>query len=498
MKLFRKTRWLSGPVPLLLLADFLFAVLALCLGAGLRFSFDLAAAETGLGPVLPRAAVFAGWVMLGLAAMGLYRHRQRPRPWEIAARVFVGVLLGALADVLFFYLLPQLATGRGVLTLAILIAMPLLTFERWAILRFMNFNRVKRRVLVLGAGQVASRIGALRRQSDRRRFEVVGYVAMSDRDRRLARELRLAPLLALDEAVRAGNFDEIVVALDDRRGLFPTRILLEQRFAGVRVLNIVEFLERETEKIDFDVMQPDWLVFSNSGHAQPLFLAAKRCFDLLASFAMLAAMSPVLLLVVIAIKLEDGLRAPVFYRQRRVGLHDRPFELLKFRSMGVDAEAGGGPRWAVAGDERVTRVGRVLRRFRLDELPQVVNVIRGDMSIVGPRPERPEFVQDLAAKIPYYSYRHCVRPGLTGWAQLNFPYAASLSDARNKLKYDLYYIKNGNLVLDIFIFLQTIEVVLWGRAISMAGPTREAEERAVPSVTPLPLEQVSPDDRSAA
>jgi sugar transferase (PEP-CTERM system associated) len=501
VKFWQNARALSAPASVLLIADLVVISGALLLALLVRFSFDFEAVRTGVGPVLPRALTIAVWVMVGLASMGMYRHRQRPRPWEVAARAIVGVLIGGLCSVLFFYIFPLVQTGRGVMGLGMLLAIVGLTLERWWLLRMFDLSTAKRRVLVLGSGKVASRIASLRRRADRRRFEIVGYSSTSDADRRSGEDLGLTPLVEFADALREGGFDEIVVAQDDRRGNFPTHELLEQRFRGVRVTEVVEFLERETEKIHFDVMQPGWLVFSSGNHAHPLFLGAKRLFDLVVSIALLALISPILLLTVLAIKLEDGFASPVLYRQQRVGLNDRVFELLKFRSMGLDAEAGGARWWSGAGDARVTRVGRVLRRVRLDEVPQLVNVIRGDMSIVGPRPERPEFVEDLIEKVPYYNYRHSVRPGLTGWAQLNFPYGSSTADARNKLAYDLYYIKNASLVFDMFVFLQTVEVVLWGRAISMAGPgsdnLADAPSAAANDQSP-DLQPVDPSDRNVA
>jgi len=185
---------------------------------------------------------------------------------------------------------------------------------------------------------------------------------------------------------------------------------------------------------------------------------------------------PLFIAIILTVWIEDGFSAPILYRQKRVGLGGRPFELLKFRSMRIDAESATGPQWASGdGDDRVTRVGKLIRRFRIDELPQLFNVLRGEMSIVGPRPERPKFVELLSAEIPMFGVRHNMRPGLTGWAQLNFPYGASVTDAREKLSYDIYYIKNASLTLDLLIFLQTIEVVVWGKAISMAGSPRPRE-----------------------
>jgi lipopolysaccharide/colanic/teichoic acid biosynthesis glycosyltransferase len=258
--------------------------------------------------------------------------------------------------------------------------------------------------------------------------------------------------------------------------MFPTAQLLRHRSVGIPVRDIVDFLEQETGKIDLDVLHPGWLIFATSGHSRWGFRVLKRMLDVTTGVSMLVLTSPLLLLAVASVRIEEGWQAPLLYRQRRVGRGGRVFELLKFRSMRLDAEKGG-PLWASRqGDDRVTRAGRLMRRFRVDELPQLVNVIRGEMSIVGPRPERPEFVGKLNQHLPLYDYRHCMRPGLTGWAQLNFPYGASIEDANEKLKYDLFYIKNTTILFDLFILMQTLEVVIWGRGTSMAGP-RVAEVR---------------------
>jgi sugar transferase (PEP-CTERM system associated) len=311
----------------------------------------------------------------------------------------------------------------------------------------------------------------LRRRSDRRRFDVIGFVPGGDGEREFAGLHGLGPLYLQDADLENLRFDEVVVALDDRRGTFPTASLLRQRYLGIPVRDIVDFLEHETGKIDLDVLHPGWLIFATSGHSRWGARVVKRLFDIAAGAALLFLTSPFLAAVTLSIWVEEGARAPLFYRQRRVGRGGQVFELLKFRSMNVDAERISGPLWASRqGDDRVTRTGRLIRRFRIDELPQLVNVIRGEMSIVGPRPERPEFVEKLNRHVPLYDYRHCMQPGLTGWAQLNFPYGASVEDASEKLKYDLFYIKNTSLVFDLFILMQTLEVVVWGRAISMAGP----------------------------
>jgi len=460
----------TSPGLVLLAADVIFAVASFYVAALMRFGMSFATAASILGDVFPRAIAFAFWICIGMVSMGMYRARQRPRFWELVSRVIVAVAMGSLAYVIFFYFVPVVVTGRGVLAIAIVLSAIALSTMRWYLLRAVDFNPDKRRIVVLGAGRIASKIAMLRRRADRRRFEVVGYVPATSQEHAYAEELCLSPLVSLEEARAHLNADKYVVAFDDRRGAFPARDLLELKYSGVPVEEVVEFLEKETEKIDLDVLHPGWLVFASTGHTDRVFRVSKRSFDLVVGGLLLFLAAPLFLLVTLAIKIEDGAGARIFYRQRRVGRKDQTFKLLKFRSMITDAERAG-PQWAAgANDSRVTRVGRLIRRFRIDELPQVLNVLRGEMSIVGPRPERPEFVEQLAAEVPLYDHRHCVRPGLTGWAQLNFPYGASVEDAREKLKYDLYYIKNANLVFDLFVLLQTLEVVLWGKAVSMAGP----------------------------
>jgi sugar transferase (PEP-CTERM system associated) len=256
--------------------------------------------------------------------------------------------------------------------------------------------------------------------------------------------------------------NEIVVGPDDRRGSLPMEELLECKHRGIEVTDIVRFLERESGKIKLTA-PPSWLVFSKGFNVSVLRTATKRAFDVAASVAVIALTWPLMLLVALAIRLESGPRQPVFYSQERVGDRGKVFRLFKFRSMRTDAEGDGVARWAQAADTRVTRVGRVIRKARLDELPQLWNVLNGEMSFIGPRPERPQFVAELSEKIAYYSLRHCVKPGLTGWAQLCYPYGASEEDAAAKLTFDLFYVKNHTLRFDLMIFIQTIEVVLFGR-----------------------------------
>jgi sugar transferase (PEP-CTERM system associated) len=280
-------------------------------------------------------------------------------------------------------------------------------------------------------------------------------------------ELESVPGLVNDqdwllEACRAAGADEIVVAAVERRGRLPMGALLQCRLAGIPVIEYHDFLERETGRVDLERLQPGWLVFREGFGHRRIDTIAKRVFDIgLASIGLILT-SPLILLAAIAIKLEDG--GPILFIQERVGRNGVPFDMFKLRSMREDAERDG-PRWAAIGDRRVTRVGRILRRTRIDELPQLVNVLKGDMSFVGPRPERPVFVQQIVESLPYFPVRHLLRPGLTGWAQLNHPYAADLADTKIKLEYDIYYVKNWSLFLDLLILAQTLRVIVWGNGV---------------------------------
>jgi sugar transferase (PEP-CTERM system associated) len=257
--------------------------------------------------------------------------------------------------------------------------------------------------------------------------------------------------------------DEIVVAMNDRRAAFPVRELLDCRLAGIDVTDLSTFLERETGRVRLDVLNPGWLIFGEGFKRGSFRLQSARVVDLVAASGLFILTCPLMVATLLAIKLEDGWRSPIFYQQERVGFGGRIFRLLKFRSMRVDAEAAGQAQWAQKNDSRVTRVGAVIRKLRIDELPQILNVLRGEMGLVGPRPERPQFVKQLAEKIPYYIERHSVKPGITGWAQLCYPYGSSERDALEKLQYDLYYIKNSNLLWDLAIIAQTLEVVVMGK-----------------------------------
>jgi len=268
---------------------------------------------------------------------------------------------------------------------------------------------------------------------------------------------------SLLDLVRELGADEIVVAMGDRRRHFPIRDILDCKMAGIQVVDMVGFFERQTGRINIDALNPSSIVFADGIIQAVLKSYVHRAFDLIISFAVLVLTLPLMLLAALFIWLESGFRGPVLYRQTRVGRNGKLFRILKFRSMSIDAEQYGGARWAVPGDSRITVVGKLLRISRVDELPQIINVLKGDMSFVGPRPERPEFVDELVDEVPFYDLRHRVNPGITGWAQICYPYGASREDAKGKLEYDLYYIKNYSLFLDLTILIQTAQVILWGK-----------------------------------
>jgi sugar transferase (PEP-CTERM system associated) len=420
------------------------------------------------GPVAPKAAVIAGLVLICMVATGLYRFNQRYYFREAALRVLVGLSVGVLVIALMFLLMPVAEGERQyayqqVVGISFAYSLVLLLSVRYLFFRTVDSNVFRRRTIVYGAGNCAASIDGLRRKADRRGFKIVGQITVpgetivGDHKDVIVDDGR-----SVVEIARERKADEIVVALDERRGNLPVRDLLEARLQGIEVIDLVEFLERETGKIRVDLVSPGWLIFAPGFATSGWRRFSKRAFDLFLSVLLLAIAWPLMLIVAAVIKIEDGWAAPVFYRQSRVGKNGKVFKVIKFRSMAVDAESDGRAVWAEKNDGRITKTGGVLRNNRIDELPQVFNVILGQMSLVGPRPERPEFVEQLQRHIPYYSERHAVKPGISGWAQLQYGYGASEEDAIEKLQYDLYYIKNQGLMLDVLIVLQTVEVVLWG------------------------------------
>ncbi|MFK7912589.1 MAG: TIGR03013 family XrtA/PEP-CTERM system glycosyltransferase [Pseudomonadales bacterium] len=418
----------------------------------------------------PFAVTFALVNVVGMAAMGVYASRVREGYIGMMLRTAVSMfLLATAALAVLSYLAPKFGVGRGVLLFSTMEGFVLLALWRWITARILGEDALKRRVLVLGTGERALSIARrMRRRSDRRAFVLEGFLKDSGEEDRVSEFAArvLSSQQNLPDYCRERDIDEIVVARDDNRsgnapGL-PLDELVECRFSGIEVCDVQAFVEREANRIDVDLLQPSWIIFSDGFVSRPSRALVKRVFDILISLLLLLLTWPVMLIAALVIAIAGGFREPVLYKQKRVGLHGALFEELKFRSMRTDAESDGAPQWAAVNDPRITKVGGFLRTTRIDELPQLFNVLRGEMSFVGPRPERPEFVVELTEQIPYYEQRHRLKPGITGWAQLCYPYGASVSDAKEKLQFDLYYLKNQSLLLDLIILFQTVEVVLVG------------------------------------
>lgn len=436
---------------------------AVNLAMHVRYTNDAAAYATFSGHLLERGALFAGAILLCMFALGLYQPQTREKPLGIFLRQALGVAAGAMLLIILYYAIPQAYIGRGVLGLAILFGLPCLVLWRALAVKLMDAEMLKRRVLILGAGHAAEFVAQrMRRRSDRQTFTVVGFAPVAGEAVKIAPDQLVDIRSPIHEWALRQHVDEIVVVPDDRRGTLPMDELLECKQRGIEVTDLVRFLERESGKVKLTA-SPSWLVFSEGFNTSPLRRASKRIFDVVSAAVVLALSWPFMLLVALAIRIESGPGQPILYSQERVGEHGRVFRLFKFRSMRTDAELNGVARWAAKNDDRVTRVGRVIRKLRLDELPQLWNVLGGTMSLIGPRPERPQFVAELSKNIPYYTLRHCVKPGLTGWAQLRYPYGSSEEDAAEKLTFDLFYVKNQSFRFDALIFIQTVEVVLFGR-----------------------------------
>jgi sugar transferase (PEP-CTERM system associated) len=428
----------------------------------LRFSYDPGAIIQSIPQPRMNALVFGAVLVIGMTAMGLYQPHMREYLRGAIARLASGMGMGTAGLALLYYFVPQVYVGRGVFALALGMSFAAVLALRSVFQVVLDTRIMQRRVLVLGSGRNAALISQLLSHSQRRGFEIVGYVPVSGETCAVAPGLLMAVSGALHVHALRERVDEILIAVEDRRGHLPMEELFRCRQKGIPVTDLATFFESESGQV-MALTDPSWLVFSGGFCLSRMRCVVKRAFDLGVTAILLLLTWPLMLLVVLAILVESGSAAPILYRQVRVGRHGKPFRIVKFRSMRTDAESDGRARWAGAGDDRVTRVGRFIRKVRLDELPQLWNVLHGEMSFIGPRPERPEFVIDLIRKIRYYDARHCVKPGLTGWAQLLYPYGASENDAAQKLKYDLFYIKNQSMTLDLLILLQTVEVVLFGR-----------------------------------
>jgi sugar transferase (PEP-CTERM system associated) len=411
------------------------------------------------------AVVFALIVQLSLLALGLYNSKLRENYRGIVRRLLVSVAIGFFIATLINPLYGQHALKIELLALAALFSLIIDSAFRYITLKVDFFGFSKRIVLVLGAGDRASIIEKrMRRDVDRQGFYMHGFVIMpGDTETGIVNENRIALEGSLVNYALEHGIDEIVVASDERRDNLPVDELFACKIRGVEITEILDFIERETGQIAVNLIYPSWVIYSNGfASGNHLRNTLDWVFNAGIAIALILVTWPVMLITALLIKLDEGMKAPIFYLQERVGLDGQAFNIYKFRSMRIDAEKHGA-QMASENDDRTTSIGKFIRKYRVDELPQILNVIRGDMGFVGPRPERPEFVQQLIKNLPYYNERHNVKPGLTGWAQLKYPYGSTEEDSLEKLKYDLYYIKHRSFMLDLLILIRTVEIVLFGK-----------------------------------
>jgi sugar transferase (PEP-CTERM system associated) len=467
IKVFRN--YWKRPMAVLAGMELLVFASALCLVSLPHFDGESPLVERDISEVLVRAVLFAPLLSIAMAATGLYNERQSLTLGGLITRILVSSLGGMAVIAIVAGLVPELGFSREALLMGLVLVSAGSAGCHYILAKLAGEQVFKKRIVVYGAGRRAASL--IQKQADGvlGGFKVVGFIpAMGDDTSVVTIDRRIDMPSNFLEYCQGHGVTELVVALDDTSaestGNFPFKAFMECRLAGIETTDLTEYLERETGQVRIDLVQPNWMVSEgftrNSVHA-----SLERMFDVMASLVLLALSWPLMLITVIAIKLEEGPTASVLYRQVRVGEHGQPFRLFKFRSMREDAERDGRARWAAKNDDRVTRVGRIIRRLRIDELPQIINVLNGEMSLVGPRPERPEFVSQLNTKIPLYGERHVIKPGLTGWAQLCYPYGSSDTDAAEKLQYDLFYVKNRTLLFYLAILIQTVEVVLWGKGV---------------------------------
>ena len=448
---------------LLLLAEAAVVFGALMGAVYIRFGNEGAAYELIDRQGYLKAGLATGFCLAAFYLFDLYDFVVMHDRRELVLRLVQALGLAWMALAFIFYAFPQLMIGRGVALLALPLALTLMVGWRVSIHWFLGHPDFGERILIVGSGHLAVDVAREVLERPDAGYRIVGFVG-TDADllgKSLINPRVIAVTSELVQVVKRENIDRIVVAMGERRGQLPTEELLRLSLAGV--VSIEEgssFSERLTGRVSLNMLRPSWLIFSGRGRQARISGITRNLVHRLVALIGAVLSLPIVLLTAILIKLDS--KGPVFYRQERVGEHGRPFTLLKFRSMRMDAEDAG-PVWASKDDDRATRLGRIIRKIRIDEIPQFWNILRGEMNFVGPRPERPHFVAQLAREIPYYEQRHLIPPGLTGWAQIKYAYGASIEDARQKLQYDLYYVKNQSLILDAIVLFETIKIILFGR-----------------------------------
>ncbi len=414
-----------------------------------------------------------GWLKIAIATVvclislyiyDLYEYTVIANRRELLLRLIqaLGIAWALLA--LLFYFVPILLIGRGVSIVAVTVVLLLLLLWRVLIHSLTGHPDIGEKIIIVGTGATAREIAQATQARRDAGYRVVGFLTENGVPigSRLDNIEILGTTDELETVIKGKMVDRLVIALRERRGTFPTDSLLTMSLAGnVNIEECAAFFERVTGKVHSEMLRPSWLIFEGRGRSNKIQMFIREILHRSMGLLGLILSLPIAMITAVLIKIDSS--GPVFYRQERIGKNGRKFKVVKFRSMKTDAEIDGAPVWASSDDDRVTRVGRVIRKIRIDEIPQFWNIIKGEMSFVGPRPERPHFVNQLAKEIPYYEHRHLLAPGLTGWAQIKYPYGASVEDARQKLQYDLYYIKNQSISLDMVIVFETVKTVLFGR-----------------------------------
>lgn len=434
-------------------------VIAVVMAAVLMQVPDLTAAAS-IG--VTRAFLLGTGMLIINSGLGFYQRVHNRSVGQTRARAVLSLFLTLLLAYGIFGLPPMSLDNKKILALSVVSVVVAVLIHRVYAAHSKTQSLVRQRVLVFGTGTRAKSVSRTLKQSDPTVTMVGYYAGPNETHIEVSGWGILSPHKSLTDIVQEEEVDQIVVALAERRGgSMPLRELLDCKLKGVHVVDIATYFEETLGQIRLDAVSAGWLVFGDGFNQGWVRSVVKRLFDIVFGTALILVSLPIMLLTAILIFIEDG--GPIFYRQERVGLNGRLFNVVKFRSMCIDAEKDGQPRWAAAGDDRVTRVGRVIRKLRIDELPQLFGVLYGHMSLVGPRPERPFFVDQLTQEIPYYAVRQSVKPGVTGWAQVRYHYGATMKDSAEKLQYDLYYVKNHTLFLDLVVLFETIGVVLTGK-----------------------------------
>jgi sugar transferase (PEP-CTERM system associated) len=448
---------------LLLLAEAAVVFGAILGAVYLRLGIEDAQHELMLRQGLFKAALATVFCLAAFYLFDLYdfiiMHDRR----ELVLRLIQALGLAWIALAIAFYAFPQLMLGRGISIIALPLALALMVGWRVSIHWLLGHPDFGERILIVGSGSLAVEVAREMLDRPDAGYRIAGFVGTDSQllGKSLINPRVIGLTTELHEVVRRENIDRIVVAMGERRGQLPTHELLQLSLAGkVNIEEGASFYERVTGRVSLNMIRPSWLIFSSRGRQARISGIVRNIVHRIVALIGGAVSLPFALVTAVLIKLDSP--GPIFYKQERVGKNGAAFTLMKFRSMRVDAEKLG-PVWASKDDDRTTRVGNIIRKLRIDEIPQFWNIFRGEMDFVGPRPERPHFVSQLAEEIPYYEQRHLIAPGLTGWAQIKYPYGASIEDARQKLQYDLFYIKNQSLVLDAIILFETIKIILFGR-----------------------------------